>query len=50
MKAWLLIISKELGKVEGNLENYQGNNQIVDMGTQTGQTLGNTEATTKSVQ
>jgi capsular exopolysaccharide synthesis family protein len=45
----LLVISKELKGVEGNLENYQGNNQIVDIKGQSTQSLDNSNTVSKTI-
>ena len=45
----LLNISGELKGVEGNLENYQGNNQLVDIKSQSTQTLENASITAKTI-
>jgi capsular exopolysaccharide synthesis family protein len=45
----LLVISKELKGVEGNLENYQGNNQIVDIRGQSTQSLDNSNSVSKTI-
>jgi capsular exopolysaccharide synthesis family protein len=45
----LLVISKELKGVEGNLENYQGNNQIVDIRGQSTQSLDNSNTVSKTI-
>lgn len=45
----LLAISNELKGVEGNLESYQGSNQLIDIKAQTSQSLGNTEVGAKNV-
>ncbi len=44
------LIAGELSGVEGNLENYQSSNQIVDMGAQSGQAFGNSNAAALSLQ
>ncbi|HTE28215.1 GumC family protein [Flavitalea sp.] len=45
----LMVISKELKGVEGNLENYQGTNQIVDMKGQSTQSLDNSNTVSKTI-
>lgn len=45
----LSAISNELKGVEGNLESYQGSNQLIDIKAQTSQSLGNTEVGAKNV-
>ena len=45
----LLSISGELKGVEGNLESYQGNNQLVDIKSQSTQTLENASITAKTI-
>ena len=43
------IISNELSGVEGKLENYQGNNQIVNVESQSGQAFSNSNAVSKDI-
>jgi len=45
----LMVISKELKGVEGNLENYQGSNQIVDIKGQSTQSLDNSNTVSKTI-
>jgi len=45
----LLVISRELKGVEGNLETYQGNNQLVDIKGQSTQSLDNSNTVTKTI-
>jgi len=45
----LSIMYNELNGVEGNLENYQGNNQIVNVATQSNQSFGNSNDVSKSL-
>lgn len=45
----LLAISKELTSVEGNLENFQGSKQLINIGSQTGTSLGNSDAASKTI-
>ena len=44
------LIAGELSGVEGNLENYQSSNQIIDMGAQSGQAFGNSNNAAQSLQ
>lgn len=44
------IIAGELSGVEGNLENYQSSNQIIDMGAQSGQAFGNSNEAAQGLQ
>ncbi|MCY7421204.1 MAG: polysaccharide biosynthesis tyrosine autokinase [Chitinophagaceae bacterium] len=44
------LIAGELSGVEGNLENYQSSNQIIDMGAQSGQAFGNSNDASQSLQ
>ena len=45
----LVAISSELQGVEGNLENYQGSNQLVDIKGQSSQSLGNSDNISKAI-
>lgn len=45
----LLNISNELKGVEGNLENYQGNNELVDIKGQSSQSLANSNDVSKTI-
>lgn len=45
----LIAISRELKGVEGNLENYQGNNQLIDIKGQSTQSLANSDNVSKSI-
>lgn len=43
------IVSRELSGVEGNLENYQGQNQIINVESQSGEAFGNSNSVSKDI-
>lgn len=46
----LLNITRELKGVEGNLENYQGSNQLIDLKGQSSQSMSNSNIVSKNIQ